>query len=626
MQYKYSFIPAENISDRIIELSELEHNKIYDLFISCEYEVIYITDQGKIYGIITPGDLYRYYLSGKTVQLVNPKFSSIDEADFEKADAVFRRIASIHEVPVVRDNTLLGIVTDPSVRKPEAEWRGIKESFEQFTPERVRWTKDLVKRFLNAFPGLKIYVYISPRYKLSYVLPKCIESTWSDDDYKKLKAKSFKRSFGKMTTDEHRGFFKELYYDGVVEQYSADRSELKLVTHNGISSFVDISNSYFNIRNGHRVVNNAPDDYEKRIMFFGPCLWFGSYSSDDHTIEYYLQESINADNLCRCRVENHSCLSFTAFDHLMSQCISPNDIIVLMAHLNDECEAWIENAEEFPNIIIKDDLVAAYNVEDPISNLFDDVMHCNHIINKRIADIIYEDLKNELSSDADSQPRFEPKAFQKHYISWDVVSFYRDYFRKHGIARLENGEKKGAIVMNCNPFTRGHRYLIEQASEAVDRLYIFVVEEDRSVFKFNDRFNMVRAGTQDLANVIVIPSGKYIISKETFSQYFEKDDVTEIESMDYDIHIFAEVIAKELDISCRFAGEEPFDKVTREYNETMKRILPASGVEFIEIPRVKTADQQIISASAVRRLINEKKYDMLSAFLPDTTIRYLEDH
>ena len=65
--------------------------------------------------------------------------------------------------------------------------------------------------------------------------------------------------------------------------------------------------------------------------------------------------------------------------------------------------------------------------------------------------------------------------------------------------------KCGAIVMNCNPFTKGHRYLIEQAAGQVDLLYIFVVEEDKSTFKFEDRIEMVRRGTVDLDKVKVLP-------------------------------------------------------------------------------------------------------------------------
>ena len=42
--------------------------------------------------------------------------------------------------------------------------------------------------------------------------------------------------------------------------------------------------------------------------------------------------------------------------------------------------------------------------------------------------------------------------------------------------------KFGAVVMNCNPLTLGHRYLIEQALKQCDYLMIFVVQEDKSFF------------------------------------------------------------------------------------------------------------------------------------------------
>lgn len=178
--------------------------------------------------------------------------------------------------------------------------------------------------------------------------------------------------------------------------------------------------------------------------------------------------------------------------------------------------------------------------------------------------------------------------------------------------------------MNCNPFTKGHRYLIEYACSKVDKLYIFVVQEDASQFRFKDRFQMVKNGTADLDKVCVLPSGNYIISKETFEQYFDKDSVTEVQDMDYDLHIFADVIAEEFGINIRFIGEEPFDKVTRKYNESMKRILPQSGVKVVEIPRLENEEQEIVSASLARRHINEGNYDKLRCYLPESTMEYLQ--
>lgn len=97
----------------------------------------------------------------------------------------------------------------------------------------------------------------------------------------------------------------------------------------------------------------------------------------------------------------------------------------------------------------------------------------------------------------------------------------------------------------------------------------------------------------------------------------------QVDDMDYDVRIFGEVVAKELGISVRFVGEEPFDKVTRKYNETMKLILPEYGIELIEIPRTMTEDGKIISASAVRKAMQDNNDEMLFAFLPNTTIEYL---
>lgn len=179
--------------------------------------------------------------------------------------------------------------------------------------------------------------------------------------------------------------------------------------------------------------------------------------------------------------------------------------------------------------------------------------------------------------------------------------------------------------MNCNPFTKGHRYLIEYACEQVDLLYVFVVEEDASLFAFEDRFNMVKDGTRDLDNICVLPSGRYIISKETFEEYFDKDSVTEVQDMAYDLHIFADVIAREFNISVRYVGEEPFDIVTLKYNETMKKILPESGVQVVEVPRMKNSVQEVISASSARKCIKQNRYEELGNYLPRTTIKYIEE-
>ena len=185
----------------------------------------------------------------------------------------------------------------------------------------------------------------------------------------------------------------------------------------------------------------------------------------------------------------------------------------------------------------------------------------------------------------------------------------------------------GAIVMNCNPFTLGHQALIRRAAEACGFLYVFVVEEDRSVFPFADRVELVRRGTADLPNVQVCHSGPYMISAMTFPTYFlkETEDPSAIQSA-LDITIFGRCIAPALGITRRFAGTEPLDAVTRVYNETMARLLPGFGVEFREMERV-SAGEAPISASRVRRLLDEKGgvTEEVRALVPETTAEYLLD-
>ena len=177
--------------------------------------------------------------------------------------------------------------------------------------------------------------------------------------------------------------------------------------------------------------------------------------------------------------------------------------------------------------------------------------------------------------------------------------------------------------MNCNPFTFGHQYLVEYAAAKVTKLYIFVVEEDRSAFPFKDRIELVRQGTKHIPNVEVLPSGKFIISQQTFSGYFNKAELQDVTvDSSEDVEIFAKEIAPTLGITIRFAGEEPTDNVTRQYNETMKKILPRYGIKFCEIPR-KVFGEEIISASKVRAALDVGDFDKIKQFVPPTTLYYL---
>ncbi len=214
-------------------------------------------------------------------------------------------------------------------------------------------------------------------------------------------------------------------------------------------------------------------------------------------------------------------------------------------------------------------------------------------------------------------------AVHKKYVVESRFKGLNEYLEKMKKLSVNKPENCGAIVMNCNPFTLGHRYLIETASKQVEHLYILAVEEDRSVFKFNDRIEMMRRGTADLPNVEVIPSGKFVISSLTFPEYFEKSEKPDATvDTSTDLEIFARYIAPALKVKTRFVGEEPIDMVTNQYNRSMEEHLPKYGIRLVEIPR-KESGNAVISASRVRKLLGEKKYDEVKEIVPSTTFDYL---
>lgn len=184
----------------------------------------------------------------------------------------------------------------------------------------------------------------------------------------------------------------------------------------------------------------------------------------------------------------------------------------------------------------------------------------------------------------------------------------------------------GAAVMNCNPFTKGHRYLIETAARECDRLYVFVLSEDKSFFSAKDRMQMVKLGTADLSNVTVLPTGPYLISSATFPTYFLKDreNAEQIHCL-LDIEIFCNYYAPKFGITRRYVGTEPLSPMTSQYNDALREFLPGKGVELHEITRLEQAETPV-SASGVRAALEAGDYDTLKELVPATTYDYLKDN
>lgn len=204
-------------------------------------------------------------------------------------------------------------------------------------------------------------------------------------------------------------------------------------------------------------------------------------------------------------------------------------------------------------------------------------------------------------------------------------SGFQDYLKKlkSETNEIPSGIRCTALVMNANPFTLGHQYMVEKAAAENDILHLFLVSEDASLVPFAVRKKLVMDGTAHLHNIIYHESGPYIISNATFPSYFQKDATAVMEShANLDLTIFVQ-IAQALGINSRYVGEEPNSEVTGIYNQVMATKLPENGIECHIIPR-KEVDGSVISASTVRNALKENQMELLKTLVPETTFEYFQ--
>ena len=201
----------------------------------------------------------------------------------------------------------------------------------------------------------------------------------------------------------------------------------------------------------------------------------------------------------------------------------------------------------------------------------------------------------------------------------------RDGFSRY-LKKLEKTRREGksaAVVMNANPFTLGHRHLVERAAAENDCLHLFLLSEEAGPIPFAVRKKLVREGVADLPKVILHDSGPYIISSATFPSYFLRDeDAAILAHARLDLAVFGKIAAA-LGLSARYAGEEKSSHVTALYNETMAAELPKLGLSFRPIPRLALRGETV-SASSVRQAIHEGAPEKAAFMLPESSRRYFE--
>ena len=226
--------------------------------------------------------------------------------------------------------------------------------------------------------------------------------------------------------------------------------------------------------------------------------------------------------------------------------------------------------------------------------------------------------------------------------------------------------RTGVVVMNANPFTLGHQYLLSEAMKQVDHLYVIPVREDVSAFPYAERRAMILASAglaaeenyfscsgskNQFSSAIAMPThaeaascpaqtghlsvlegSPYVISAATFPTYFLKDLSTAAETqMLLDLDLYKRWIAPALGVSVRFVGSEPTDALTARYNELIpdavvipRAVMPdpdRASAGPTAIANLSHADA--ISASAVRAALERGSFREAAALCPSTTWPYL---
>lgn len=410
-------------------------------------------------------------------------------------------------------------------------------------------------------------------------------------------------------------YAKELFYHFPVRR----RFENDLVVNE------DYASRYVNMENGIRRTCYQPEEYGNTIYFTGPCFAIGSFVEDRHTIPSFLARLLMEKGYTY-RVVNLGVLASNQSKRILeSLSLETGDIII--------CLMYNESGGEPEKVM---DPSPAFNRLWPRKDMFwDKGVHCNAEGNKVYAQAIYDHIYPVLKKDAPVLKKFTIyNVFKPDIRDFDL------YGAKEYLEMLSCEKQKipkdarviGSIVMNCNPFTLGHGHLVEYARKNCDYLFIFVVQEDKSFFRFKDRFAMAKAYCKQYDDVTVLPSGKMIVSGVSFPEYFKREVVRDQEREQkpvmvtpvMDFRLFAYYIAPVLGIRKRFVAEEPLDYVTREYNESMKRVLSAFDIQVEEISRKALPNGEVISASKVRKLYREQSFEKMRELLPDSTWRHLE--
>lgn len=562
----YQYIPREKLQS-VVDIADFPENGrveiAYNRFVNDHQEAIYIEENGTLLGMVSIGDLERYYSYRKSKLKINSHFSYTHQIDEEKAAIFFEKFRTFFEFPVVNHcGQLEGVMTKAiryDIRQEQIASLVVSRYLQR------QWHRSELSRFVTNTKAKVVLYYLEETVALKELAGR--EKTCFGRENEEIYWKGLSKSQWDWFLGEP---------DAVTDlkkEFGNFHTELV----KGVSEVVDIEGEFYHCEGGTRFTEGNPENTNRHIIFYGPCTVAGAYCRDKQTIESCFQKMLNSQTDLKIQVVNRGLFNVTNFfSRMMTDELGERDVAVIYVE-----KRWLTD-EILRKCVYVGNLTNTFlGIENLQNYILDSPEHCNYKVNQCLAERIYHDFEVHRLFNIKGLAG-ETKRIQNYYIGSEIMSQVFLYMEHNNLLKKDNGGIKGAMVLLADPFTDKHRGAVESALHKVDMLYIFISEDSNLEYTLEERMQMVREDLKVFGSrVLVIPAGKYLytkkISRGIRKQRFCDDD------MEYDCDVFGEIIGRFMGIRYRFVTSEVNNPVERKYMDICIKTLPQFGIIVEEL-------------------------------------------
>ena len=573
----YQFVPRQEMRS-VLDIADFPENSraeiAYRYFVYDSEEAMYIEENGVLIGMVSIGDLERYYGNRKDRLEINRLISRIGEKDEAKAVVFFGKFKTFFECPIVNSQGQLEGVMKRAIRYDIRQDQIASLVVSRYLKE--QWHRKELSRFV-ANTKVQLVLYYTEEAPVMRALADRKRSGVTDGD------REGEEIYWKGLSERQWDVF--LGKSGIVGHLKKEFGNFHTQLVKGVSEIVAMKGEFYNCVDGSRITRGNPQNSDRCVIFYGPCSTVGAYCRDGETIESYFQNILNARRRSQAKpqiqVINRGLFNVTNFfSRMMTDRLSGSDIAVVFVE-----KRWLTE-EISRRCLYVGNLTDTYlEIENLENNLLDGPDHCNYRVNKCLAERIYRDFEEhhllDMSLNASGGPD-EAGQIQDYYIGSEVMSEVLCYMEQYDLLKEESMGIKGAMTLFADPFTERHRRAVETALQKVDRLYLFLSEDSNLNAALEERLQAAKEALRDLEDkVAIIPAGKYLFTKK-ISRGIRKQRFCDAD-MEYDCDIFGEIFGGFMGIRYRFLVSEFHNSVEQKYTDTCINILPRFGITVEEL-------------------------------------------